>query len=435
MKKHSLFRKFTLLIIAAAVMITIMTHVALHLNFRRVLNDPESFRNFRNNMQFVIDHFDMTDTNSVRKNLEYMGLNLRYKNDTTEWSSSKDIPDIEQAHVLIKGKNIFLYKKALGIVIVDNKKTFVLLSQDPFANIAFPWDIFAVLLGIVILVFGVVHYLISRWMHPIRVLQHGVKQVSEGNFNVQLKESTPDELGQLVRLFNTMAQRILNDMKSRDQLLRDISHELRSPLARMLVALEFVPEGNIRQTFKRNIAALETMTASILEDERLDSPFGKVKLLPVDLKKLLIEIAENKKTDRVSIHLVIENPLVISADIERMRMALSNIIENSVKYSIPDSGTAKVTVTCSGNKEHTTVTVHDTGIGIPSEDIPFIFEPFYRVDKARRHSSGGYGLGLHLTKKIIEAHNGTISAESSPDFGTRIIVQLLPPLSTAQQHC
>ncbi|HEX2956030.1 MAG TPA: HAMP domain-containing sensor histidine kinase, partial [Chitinispirillaceae bacterium] len=220
------------------------------------------------------------------------------------------------------------------------------------------------------------------------------------------------------------AERIRNDMKSRDQLLRDISHELRSPLARMLVALEFIPEGNIHQTFKRNISALETMTASILENERLDSPFGKVKLLPVDLKKLLTEIAESRKNSPIPIHLDFVNSVTINADAERMRMALSNIIDNAVKYSRLESGTAKVTVVCSSDSDLTTITVHDTGIGIPAEEISFVFEPFYRVDKARRHTSGGYGLGLHLTKKIIEAHKGTIRAESSPDNGTSIIVQL-----------
>jgi signal transduction histidine kinase len=424
MKKSSLFRKLTLLIIAAAVVITIMTNVALHLNFKRVLNNPDSFRYFRNSVQFVTDNIDMTDTITVRRYLATMGLSLRYKNGTAEWTSTGVIPDIQKALSMSEGNNVFWHDNKLGIVITSKKGTFVVLGKGPFENVSFPWDIFIILLCMVIMVFGVVHLLIRKWMHPIRVLQHGVKQVSDGNFNIQLKESTPDELGQLVRLFNTMAQRIHNDMKSRDQLLRDISHELRSPLARMLVALEFVPEGNIRQTFKRNITALETMTASILEDERLDSPFGKVKLLPVDLKKLLTEIIDSKTTDSVPIALEIENSVTISADAERMRMALSNVIENAIKYSRPESGTAKVSVACSGDNEHTTIVIHDTGIGIPPEEIPFIFEPFYRVDKARRHTSGGYGLGLHLTKKIIEAHNGTIKAESSPGTGTRFIVQL-----------
>ncbi|HEX2957812.1 MAG TPA: HAMP domain-containing sensor histidine kinase [Chitinispirillaceae bacterium] len=424
MKKSSLFRKLTILIIAAALMITVTTHFALNLNFRRMLNNPDSFRYFRNSVQFIIDNTDMTDTAAVSKNCSRMGLSLRYKIGDSEWRSSTAIPDIELAQRLSHGRSFFLYNKQVGIVINCSKGTFVVIGKRPFESVSFPWDIFLILPVMVVLIFGVVHLLIRKWMRPIRVLQHGVKQVSDGNFNIHLEETTTDELGQLVRLFNTMAERIRNDMKSRDQLLRDISHELRSPLARMLVALEFIPEGNIRQTFKRNISALETMTASILENERLDSPFGKVKLLPVDLKKLLTEIAESRKNSSIPILLEIEKPVTISADAERMRMALSNIIENAVKYSRTESGTAKVTVVCSSDNEQTTITVHDTGIGIPAEEIPFIFEPFYRVDKARRHTSGGYGLGLHLSKKIIEAHSGTIRAESSPVDGTRIIVQL-----------
>ncbi|NLE00423.1 MAG: HAMP domain-containing histidine kinase [Fibrobacter sp.] len=424
MKNNSLFKKITVLIIAAAVIITLMVNVALHLNFRRVLHNPDSFRYFKNSVHFIIDNINMNDTAAVQMNLTRMGLSLRYKDSTWEWASSNDIPDIEKALSLSEGKNIFWYNKRIGIALTNDKGSFVVLGKGPFQNISFPWDIFLVLFLILIIVFWIIHLLIQKWMYPIRILQHGVKQVSDGNFKIQLKETTTDELGQLVRLFNTMAQRIQNDIKSRDQLLRDISHELRSPLARMLVALEFIPEGNIRQTFKRNITALETMTSSILEDERLDSPFGKIKKNPVDMRRLLSEIVENKKTDNVTVLLDIEKPVTIPADAERIRMAMSNIIDNAIKYSRPQSGSAKVHINCSSNDEFTTISVHDTGIGIPSEEIPFIFEPFYRVDKARRHSSGGYGLGLHLTKKIIEAHNGTIRADSSPTDGTRIIVQL-----------
>lgn len=424
MKKKSLFKKLTILIIAAAVTITILINFAMHLNFRRILNNPDSFHYFKNSVQFIVDNINIDDTAAVLKKLTPMGLSLRYKNGDKEWSSDNTIPDMQKAKRFSEGKHVFWYDKRLGMHLISDNGSYVVLGKGPLHNIIFPWDIFLILLFIVVMVFGIVHLLIRKWINPVRVLQHGVKQVSEGNFNIQLEQTSSDELGQLVCLFNTMAQRIQHDMKSRDQLLRDISHELRSPLARMLVALEFIPEGNIRQTFKRNITALETMTASILEDERLDSPFGKVKLLPVDLNKLLTDIADNKKTENVPVHLQIENNVTIPADAERMRMALSNIVENALKYSRPESGAAKVTITCSIDNEHTTITVQDTGIGIPQEEIPFIFEPFYRVDKARRHATGGYGLGLHLTKKIIEAHNGTIRAESFTDKGTRIIVQL-----------
>lgn len=424
MKKKSLFKKLTMLIIAAAVAIAILTNFAVHMNFKRILDNPDSFHYFKNSVQFIVDNIDIDDTAAVLKELTPMGLSLRYKNGNKEWSSDNNVPDMLKAQRLSEGKHVFWYDKRLGMHIISDNGSYVVLGKSPLHDITFPWDIFLSLLFIIIMVFGIVHLLIRKWMNPVRVLQHGVKQVSEGNFNIQIEQTSSDELGQLVCLFNTMAQRIQHDMKSRDQLLRDISHELRSPLARMLVALEFIPEGNIRQTFKRNITALETMTASILEDERLDSPFGKVKLVPVDLKKLLTEIADNKKSECVPIHLHIGNGVTISADPERIRMAFSNIIENALKYSRPESGAAKVTITCASDNEHTTVAVQDTGIGIPPEEIPFIFEPFYRVDKARRHATGGYGLGLHLTKKIIEAHNGTIKAESFADKGTCIIVQL-----------
>ena len=122
-------------------------------------------------------------------------------------------------------------------------------------------------------------------------------------------------------------------MKALVQLLRDISHELRSPLARMLVALEFIPEGNIRQTLKNNISALEQMTSVILEEARLDSPFGKVKQEKVELGSLLLEILESRKQSAPSVLICSTAVVEIEVDKERMKMALSNVIDNAIKYS------------------------------------------------------------------------------------------------------
>lgn len=249
-----------------------------------------------------------------------------------------------------------------------------------------------------LLILGATHIVIGRLLRPIRILQHGVRRICAGQFDVHLAQTTSDELGELVQSVNTMTRQIRNDIKSRDQLLRDMSHEFRSPLARMLLALEFIPESGIRQIFRRNIALLEKMTGSILEDEGLDSPFGKIRRFRVDLVQIIGEIVESKKQEPVAVRFGNKGPCMVDADEERMRMALANIIDNAVNYSRgDDAGT--VNIACTRDDDGIIVTVKDNGIGIPAEELPFIFEPFYRVDKARRHRSGGFGLGLHLTKK------------------------------------
>ncbi len=137
MKKKSLFRKLTVLIIAAAVTITILTNFAVHINFKRILNDPDSFHYFKNSVQFIIDNVDINDTAAVIKELSRMGLSLRYKNSNKEWCSDNNVPDIQKAQRLSEGKHVFWYDKRLGIHITSDNGSYVVLGKGPLHNITF----------------------------------------------------------------------------------------------------------------------------------------------------------------------------------------------------------------------------------------------------------------------------------------------------------
>jgi signal transduction histidine kinase len=190
----------------------------------------------------------------------------------------------------------------------------------------------------------------------------------------------------------------------------------------MMMATEFVPDVEIRQSLKNNILILEKMTASILEEERIDSPYGKINRDSFDLEKMLAEIVEQKKNNGQTVVLSTTESLILCADRERLRIAITNIVDNSLKYSRKDSGPVQIYYTKVDNAVQ--IRISDSGIGIAEAEIPFIFEPFYRVDKARKQTAGGYGLGLSLTKKIINAHNGTITVDSVISKGTTFTVSL-----------
>lgn len=422
MKKVSLFTRFTILIITATFAVVVTTHIALHAYFSHLRTKLPIHDIFLRHSRFIAAQIDMEDTASVLSLLKEQGLDMRYKSDSFQWSSSSEIADFDIMERRSPAKPVLWYRNHLICTFQTDSASYIFQVKQPFLQLGFPWELLIIWSVILIIVFGLTHLYIRHLLKPLRILHNGVRQLSDGDFDIELPKKSSDELGQLIQSFNNMARHIRNDMKARDQLLRDISHELRSPLARMLVALEFIPEGNIRQTIKNNISALEKMTSVILEEARLDSPFGKVKLEKVDLGSLLSEILESRKQSAPSVLICSTTVIEIEVDKERMKMALSNVIDNAIKYSKPESEPVKIGYASDG--KWVEIVVSDNGIGISEKELPFLFEPFYRVDKARRYDSGGYGLGMSLTKKIVEAHSGKISIESSLDIGTTVTITL-----------
>lgn len=422
MKKISLFTKFSLQLIIAAFIVVVITHAVLLIHLNNLRERLPLWDGFFRLTKFTASQIDLSDLVATRKVLNEHGLEMRYKADDFEWSSSEDVPTIEAINKHAHSKPAFWYNKRLVSVFETGRGTYIFQAVNPFKQLSVPWEILIVWSVLLVIIFGLAHLSTRKLLGPVRILHNGVKQISVGRFDIQLPQTSNDELGELINSFNKMARRIHNDIKIRDQLLRDISHELRSPLARILLALEFLPEGNIRHTIKNNVITLEKMTSTILEEARLDSPYGGVKLENIDLVKLISDIAESKKQADIPIVINRKEPITIAADKERIKMAFSNVIDNAIKYSRPDSG--PVILNYYKEDKNAVITVTDKGIGISEKEIAFVFEPFYRVDKARSHNSGGYGLGMSLTKKIIEAHGGNISIQSCPDEGTMVKIML-----------
>ena len=262
---------------------------------------------------------------------------------------------------------------------------------------------------------------IRYFLRPIKAMDKAVSELSAGNLDIQLETSRRDELGELTRSFNSMTKRIKEMLQARDQLLLDASHELRSPLTRVKVALEFLEDDATRQTIQDDIIEMETMISELLESERLDSPYGGLHLKEVDINEILelvcAEQCENKPGIAWTNH---PQAIMLAADPDRLKMAFSNLVQNAIKYSDPEGEPVQIGLQM--NESGIQITIRDFGQGIPEVDIPFIFEPFYRVDKSRAKNTGGYGLGLSLTKKIIEAHQGKIEVKSTPGEGTEFII-------------
>lgn len=285
--------------------------------------------------------------------------------------------------------------------------------------------------------------IISRFLtRPIRELTRAAQEVSRGHFGVTVKVRSRDEISRLRKTFNEMSQRLAAFHQSRKDLLADISHEIRSPLARIQSDAEILIDREMpREEREEHLKAIceeveginrlveDLSILSQLETNqfRLEtSPSSMGTLLTREAAKFRLQIQEKSVTLR---EIIPEDVPPVMMDDERIGQVISNLLTNALRYT-PAGGTIEMGMSAGADK--VTVWFRDTGPGIPPEALPRIFERFYRVDRSRSRTSGGTGLGLAIAKHFVEAQGGTIRAESEVGKGTRI--QFTLPLSGQSAH-
>jgi two-component system sensor histidine kinase CpxA len=297
----------------------------------------------------------------------------------------------------------------------------------------------AVRLILALLISGVICFALARYLTtPILRLSAAAGQIAAG----ELKARTPaalarrrDELGRLVRDFNHMAEQIESLIRSQQQLLRDISHELRSPLARLNVAL-----GLARQRAAE--PAQPSLDRIELESERLNEMIGRLLTLArvegateppqrarLSLSTLLEEIVDDARFEasqrRCTVQFSAPGNCEVYATAELLRSAIENVIRNAIRYS-PEGAAVEVGMTCAagGREPRVQIKVRDRGPGVPENELKDIFRPFYRVAQARERASGGAGIGLAITEAVIRLHGGAVGAENATGGGLQVTITL-----------
>ena len=322
-------------------------------------------------------------------------------------------PPVRRGRSSVFGKLATIMFVMMVLLMLITTAFFVALVQPTLHGQMNPGTAHAWLLGLSLTVmFAVVvttQRVLQRLLRPLKDLNDGVRRLGEGDLAVNVPQTTRDEFGTLTEAFNRMAARVREMVATRDQLLIDVSHELRSPLTRMKVALELMPDDVQRARFAGDVAEMERMIAGLLELERLRSGHG---VTPVrqDIVPIVREVVDGFESRAPGVQLnTTASEIDVAVDADQLRTVLRNLLENAMKYSLPDSRAIRVTVEPSIGGA--LIRVSDDGVGIPGSDAERIFEPFYRVDPSRSKESGGYGLGLSICKRVMEAHGGTIALE------------------------
>jgi signal transduction histidine kinase len=320
----------------------------------------------------------------------------------------------------------------------------LLFARAPFTFLGiliWPGTQIAVL-TIAVLAAAITSLLLARYLSsPIVRLQKASRSLAAGALDTRVGhpfDRRKDEVGTLARDFDAMAERIQALVTDKETLLRDVSHELRSPLARIRVALALAQRRG-DQAAQPDLARIER------EAERLDDLVGQVMTLTrlrtataprrelVSLDKVIAEVIDDARFEHPQAELIYSGASAVEllGDSGGLKSAVENVVRNALAYSEP---TQPIEVGLQATAGQAIVRVCDRGPGVPPEDLTRIFEPFYRTDKSRDHQRNGQGIGLAITARVMELHGGTVEAANRPEGGLEVILKLPLSRSTETQR-
>lgn len=296
----------------------------------------------------------------------------------------------------------------------DRRYRLIVLAPPPF-NI---WSFVPYYVLILAAVVSLTWLLAIGIVRPVRQVARAVNQFGRGDLSMRVRVTRRDEIGGLGRAFNDMAERLETLLTAERRLLQDISHELRSPLARLNIAIELARHAEDREAavvrLQREADRLASLVGSLIEVTRLEGDPGAVKQEPLSVGAIVDEVVKGctVEADARQCRIVVRNEITrgLSGHPELLRRAIENVLRNAIRYA---PRATDVSVEAADSPSGITITVRDRGPGVPEADIPRLAQPFFRVDEARDSNSGGIGLGLSIASRAVRLHHGSLAVENA----------------------
>ncbi|HSI06083.1 MAG: sensor histidine kinase [Myxococcota bacterium] len=313
----------------------------------------------------------------------------------------------------------------------------VLVWKPPWSHDEDRWRRILTIILVMLAILTIVSLPLARRIaNPIDSLIAAAQRLGSGDFRSRTGITRRDDIGDLARAFDEMADRIEKLLRNEKELLANVSHELRTPLARMRVALELAAEGDSAAAKRymgevaTDITELERLVEDVLTTARFELADGRDSGLPplriedVASDEVVREAATRFSTAHPQRKLDLDighDAPRLAADRVLLRRAIDNLLDNAAKYSEADT---PVRMTLARINDAAVVVVEDRGAGIPKEDMDHLFTPFFRGDRSRSRVTGGFGLGLALARRIVEAHDGKLEATSTVGEGSSFTVRI-----------
>jgi two-component system sensor histidine kinase CpxA len=313
-------------------------------------------------------------------------------------------------------RRLFALRRTFIVSSADGKYRLLYVNASGWENLPAQLPYYLLVLVVTALIYSFVAVGIAS---ALKTISRTADRFGQGDFSARVPESNRrDEIGSLARSFNSMASRIQTLLVAERRLLQDVSHELRSPLARLAFAVELARTAPDRQAainrLKREVDCLAGLVASLVEITRAEGDPLAHKFEPLRVDEVLHDVIESctleAEASGCRIAPASSSTAEIRGDRELLRRAFDNVLRNAVRYS---PGGAAIEVACKDEGGRVIVEVRDYGAGVPDHLLGRIFEPFFRVDESRRTSTGGVGLGLSIVRRILELHQGSAEAHNA----------------------
>ncbi|MBN2261168.1 MAG: HAMP domain-containing protein [Clostridiales bacterium] len=360
----------------------------------------------------------------------------------------EDLPDVDKSLTGASVSNLYNIKNVgetiyVSVPITDKESNVMGMifiskdAEDVFLDIQSTMNRVFLISLIGLAITGLVSFIISDVLsRPIERMTEAIRSITMGDFSKKIKITSTDEVSNLGNAFNLMSTRLNQVDEQRAKFVSNVSHELRTPLTSIKIISEalLAEKGKLPdeivvdflQDIDQEVDRLNKIIDSLLylvdiekKELELELKLVYVNYLVRNIIKRLNPLAEKKN---IRIHLLEKDKIQVSLDQDKIKQALINIIGNSIKFT-PENGDIYVRIYYSP-KDTLTIEIEDTGMGIPEDDLKYIFDRFYRVDGARARQSGGTGLGLSIAQQIINLHQGQINVNSTIEVGTKFTIIL-----------
>lgn len=338
-------------------------------------------------------------------------------NDVIQWTTSRYFEELYKIEIPLLVYFAEAEINSMPITIVDNGDYLFYLVIDYIPPAEINNLIFAIILSILFIV-GL-HFFIRKYLRPVQLMKNRIESLEDGDLQSKIEIIGEDELADLSHSMNKLIEDINILLENKHQLLLEVSHELRSPLARMQLLIAMSPEHKNLDKLKEEIEILEGMISNLLLSDRLSLPYSKLELEKYSTHEIVNKVMDmfpvNRKRIKIDNHIPDEKVYI---DATKFTLALRNLLDNAIKYSSENMEIYLIIV----KKDDVEFRVKDLGIGVSKENIHMLTKPFYQADQTV--STKGFGLGLTICKKIIESHKGKLRIESEKEKGSCFILHL-----------